>query len=173
MGGRGSGGKNRKPSVIKKAQGNPGKRAINAKEPPAIAGEPRMPSGMTDQAKAVWPEVVSILKENGVLFKTDGIAIATLCSNLVLFWQSDRAVQKYGSLLVQDLDEGTGVGTLKINSAVRVRSDAEKKLRASWQAFGLDPSSRAGIHLPEKTSDRETALQAILRAKSAKDEIVH
>jgi hypothetical protein len=66
-----------------------------------------MPSGMTEHAKAVWPEVVAMLKANDVLFKTDGLAIATLCSNLVLFWQADRAVQEMGSMR-EKLDERTG-----------------------------------------------------------------
>jgi hypothetical protein len=61
-------------------------------------------------------------------FKTDGLAIAALCSNLVLFWQADRAVQELGS--VREELNATGVSTLRMNPSVRVRSDAEKKLRA-------------------------------------------
>jgi phage terminase small subunit len=81
-----------------------------------------MPSAVTEQVKAIWPEVVAMLKANGVLFKTDGLAVMTLCSNLVLFWKADKKVEQFG-----------------MNPAdVRVRSDAEKKLRACWQLFGLD-----------------------------------
>jgi phage terminase small subunit len=98
MGGNGSGGHNRKSIAQKLAEGNRGKRPLNLREPKALPGEPQMPSGMTEQARAVWPEVVAVLKANDVLFKTDGLAIATLCSNLVLFWQADRAVQEMGSM---------------------------------------------------------------------------
>ena len=59
MGGKGSGGHNRKPTNLKKAEGNRGKRPLNLREPKALPGEPPMPSGMTEQARAVWPEVVS------------------------------------------------------------------------------------------------------------------
>src|SRR3989442_5198162 len=146
MGGKGSGGHNRKPTAQKLAEGNRGKRPLNLRESKALPGEPPMPSGMTEQARAVWPEVVAMLKANDVLFKTDGLAIAALCSNLVLFWQADRAVQELGSVC-EELDEATGVSTPRMNPSVRVRSDAEKKLRACWQLFGLDPSSRPDVQV--------------------------
>jgi phage terminase small subunit len=57
MGGKGSGGHNRKPIAQKKAEGNRGKRAINLRDPKALPGEPQMPSGMTEQAQSVWREV--------------------------------------------------------------------------------------------------------------------
>ena len=172
MGGKGSGGHNRKPTAQKLAEGNRGKRRLNLREPKALPGEPQMPSGMTEHTKAVWPEVVAMLKANDVLFKTDGLAIATLCSNLVLFCQADRAVQEMGSMR-EKLDERTGVSTLHMNPAVRVRSDAEKQLRACWQLFGLDPSSRPGVQVDPSERDPQSALDSVLRAKSAKDEITN
>ena len=172
MGGKGSGGHNRKPTAQKLAEGNRGKRPLNLREPKALPGEPQMPSGMTEQARAVWPEVVAILKANDVLFKTDGLAIAALCSNLVLFWQADRAVQEFGSVREQ-LDEATGVSIQRMNPSVRVRSDAEKKLRACWQLFGLDPSSRAGVQVDPSQRDPHSALDSVLRAKNDKDEIIN
>jgi len=114
-----------------------------------------------------------VLKANDVLFKTDGLAIATLCSNLVLFWQADRAVQEMVSVR-EELDEGTGVSTLRMNPSMRVRSDAEKKLRACWQLFGLDPSSRPGVQFSDPTErNPHSALDSVLRAKSANDEIIN
>src|SRR5437899_7843547 len=172
MGGKGSGGHNRKPTAQKLAEGNRGKRPLNLREPKALPGEPEMPSGMTEQARAVWPEVVAILKSNDVLFKTDGLAIMDLCSNLVLFLQADRAVQRMGSVREQ-LDEATGVSTLRLNPSVRVRSDAEKRLRACWQLVGLDPSSRAGVQVDPSQRDPQSALDSLLHAKSAKEEIIN
>jgi hypothetical protein len=83
MWGKGSGGNGRKPTAQKLAEGNRGRRPLNLREPKALPGEPEMPSGMTEQARVVWPEVVAMLKANDVLFKTDGLAIAALCSNLL------------------------------------------------------------------------------------------
>jgi P27 family predicted phage terminase small subunit len=170
MGGNGSGGKNRKPTAQKKAEGNRGRRELNIREPKALPGEPPIPKFLTTAARKIWPDVCAMLNQNGVLFKTDALAIAALCSSLVLFMKADAAIAKYGALCAE-LDELTGVAVLKTNPAVRVRSDALRHLRASWQAFGLDPASRSGIEVPgEKEA---SSLDSILRAKSAGDDTVN
>ena len=172
MGGNGSGGKNRKRTAQKKAEGNRGRRELNTREPVERPGEPKMPSFMTLQAKKLWPEVVAMLARAGVLFETDGIAIGVFCSSLALFKQMDAAIAKYGSINVE-LDEVTGTGVLRTSAAVRVRSDALKQVRASWQAFGLDPASRAGIQVGEPAEKTMSALDNILRSKSAGDDVVN
>jgi P27 family predicted phage terminase small subunit len=175
MGGRGSGGRNRKTTAQKKAEGNRGKRPLNEKEPPALSGEPPMPEFVSKDlsVRLVWKELVAVLADYGVLRKTDGIAIGALCSNYVLFGQADASVRKYGHVIVTELDTETGVSVMKVNPSVRVRSDALKQLRLGWQAFGLDPRSAAGIQLPDDPEKPKTGLDLIKLAKNAKDEIVH
>jgi P27 family predicted phage terminase small subunit len=175
MGGRGSGGRNRKSTAQKKAEGNRGKRALNENEPAALPGEPPMPEFVAKDmvVRQVWKELVAILADYGVLRKTDGIAIGALCSNYVLFAQADASVRKYGHVIVTELDTETGVSVMKVNPSVRVRSDALKQLRLGWQAFGLDPRSAAGIQLPDDPEKPKTGLDLIKLAKNAKDEIVH
>jgi phage terminase small subunit len=59
-----------------------------------------------------------------------------------------------------------------MNPLVRVHSDAEKKLRACWQLFGLDPSSRPGVQTSNSADRRSSsALDAVLRVD--KDEIIN
>jgi hypothetical protein len=50
-------------------------------------------------ARAAAAQELTSLRQYIVLFKTDGLAIATLCSNLALFWQADRAVQEVGDVI--------------------------------------------------------------------------
>jgi P27 family predicted phage terminase small subunit len=172
MGGKGSGGSNRKPTAIKKAEGNRGRRALNEKEPPTLPGEPPMPDFVKkDPAKrTVWANLVQTLSEYKVLRKTDAIAIGTLCSNYVLFAQADAAIMKMGSVIVTEIDTETGVGTVKVNPAVRVRASALKELRAGWQAFGLDPRSASGVNLPEDPKNPKTGLPLDLTVDE--DEII-
>lgn len=174
MGGRGSGGKNRKSTAQKKAEGNPGKRTLNVSEPVARPGEPKIPKWLGREGRKMWPQVIEILDSAGVLFKSDVLAIASLCSTIVLFRKAEAAIEKFGVLHVT-LDEDTGTGVLRTASAVRVRSDTLKHLRALWQGFGLDPSSRSGVRIPDPdpNSKSETALDAILRSKSSKDDVVN
>ena len=172
MGGKGSGGKNRKPTAQKKAEGNRGKRKLNQREPVVLPGEPPMPPFLSKAARKVWPEVCASLSEVGVLFKTDSIAVGALCSSLVLFSQADAAIARFGSVCAT-LDEVTGVAVLRTNPAVRVRSDALRHLRSSIQSFGLDPSSRSGLQLVEPAEKKLSALDNILRSKTSSDEIVN
>lgn len=172
MGGRGSGGKNRKPTAQKKAEGNRGKRGLNAREPKVLPGEPAIPKFLNAAGRKVWPGVCASLAEVGVLYKTDDIAIGALCSSLVLFAQADAAIAKYGSVCAT-LDEVTGVAVLRTNPAVRVRSDALRHLRSSLQSFGLDPSSRSGLQVGDSSEKQQSALENILRSKSAKDDVVN
>jgi P27 family predicted phage terminase small subunit len=174
MGGKGSGGRNRKPTAQKKAEGNPGKRKLNTKEPKALPGEPKKPMTLSAAARKVWPEVVEMLSNAGVLFKSDGLAIAALCSQVLIFKKADAAIAKFGLIHVT-LDEETGTSVMRTAPAARIRSDALKQLRALWQAFGLDPSSRSGVRIPDADPNArsETALDAILRSKSSKDDVVN
>jgi len=173
MGGKGSGGHNRKSAAVKKAQGNQGKRKLVKEEPKAepMPGEPKMPACLTTAGRLVWPMIVAELADNGALFRTDGIAIAALCSSLVLFTQADAAIAKFGSVCAT-LDEITGVAELKTNPAVRVRSDALRHLRNSLQSFGLDPASRSGIQVPDPKGKKKSALDKIMNGDD-RDSVVN
>lgn len=176
MGAKGSGGKNRKSTARKKAEGNRGKRALNLAEPAALPGEPEIPKELSKAAREVWPQIVATLQANTVLFKTDSIAVAALCSSYVHFFLADAQVQEYGTVMVElhkdSKGSPTGLSSLKMNPAVRVRSDALKHLRACWQVFGLDPSSRSGIQLPD-SPDAPSKLRDIMRAKGPGDDVVN
>ena len=168
MGGRGSGGRNRKPLARKMIEGSrirDGKHTLDPSESVAWPGEPPIPSCRIESGRKVWPEVVKILEENGVLFRTDGIAIAALCSSFVLFRKAEAAIEKYGAILTT-ADGESGVTTMKKNPAIGMRSDALKHLRASWQCFGLDPVSRSGLGL-------DVARKPSSQGKSALDSIWH
>lgn len=173
MGGKRSGGRNRKPTAIKKAEGNRGKRELNELEPAAKPGAPAMPAKITSEAKAVWPEVVDMLEKNGVLFESDGIAIAVLCSDLALFRQADARVADH-HLAIEQLETAIDKETADFMRWSRARSDAEKHLRATWQAFGLDPASRPGVQVSDRPERKPTsALEQVIRAKSNSKEIVN
>ena len=62
MGGKGSGGRNRKPTAQKKAEGNRGKRPLNENEPKALPGEPPMPDFVAKDiaVRQVWRELIPI-----------------------------------------------------------------------------------------------------------------
>src|SRR5271155_6186955 len=99
MGGKGSGGSNRKPTALKKFLGNPGKRKLNDKEPAAPKGVPEMPRFLTIEARAEWKRIVPILCNMGLLTVADGKALAAYCSAYAQLAKAEAAIEKYGILL--------------------------------------------------------------------------
>jgi phage terminase small subunit len=65
------------------------------------------------------------------------------------------------------------MGNIAVRShpSVRVRALALREMRASWQSFGLDPSSRAGLDACKKPGDEPmSAIDKILRSKKKSDD---
>lgn len=183
MGGTGSGGKNRKPAAIKKAEGNRGKRKERPSVAPTLPGEPAMPAFIiaSQRLKAVWKTMLPMLREKGVLTKDCGIALGTLCSSFVHFSVADADVTEREHEISSnkqkrdEIDTDIEILSKRLGAAVRRRSDLLRHLRAAYQSFGLDPSSSSGISAadPKTPSQMKSRFEQILSAKSDNDEVVN
>jgi P27 family predicted phage terminase small subunit len=152
MGGKGSGGRNAKPTALKRLQGNPGKRKLNDAEPTPPTGAPTMPDWLDKEAKCEWVRIVPILEEMGLLSRADEKALAAYCSSFAQWVAADKMIVKHGPLVVERLSTGS---RLKINPAVRVKSDALKLMKSFLIEFGLTPASRSRLSVSkgEEASD--------------------
>jgi P27 family predicted phage terminase small subunit len=163
MGGKGSGGSNRKPTALKKLLGNPGKRKLNEKEPAAPKGVPEMPRFLTTEARAEWRRIIPILVDMCVLTVADGKALAGYCSAYAQLAKAEAAIEKYGLICVTALDPDTGVVELKTNPAVRIKSDALRQMKSFLIEFGLTPASRSKLKI-NASPDTPDALDALFDA---------
>lgn len=77
-------GRPRTPVSIRKAQGNPGKRAIPA-EPTYEASEPCKPKFLTTRARKIWAEEAPGLVRAGVLKANHGPAFGAYCQTIADF----------------------------------------------------------------------------------------
>lgn len=77
-------GRPRKPIAIRRAQGNPGKRAIPA-EPPYATGEPARPKFLSARAAEIWAEESGALVAAGVLKTNHGAAFGAYCQTIADF----------------------------------------------------------------------------------------
>jgi P27 family predicted phage terminase small subunit len=162
MGGKGSGGSNRKPTALKKFLGNPGKRKLNDKEPTAPKGVPEMPRFLNPEGRAEWRRIVPILANMGVLTVADGKALAAYCSAYSQLVKVEAVIEKYG-LICAKLDQFTGVAELKVNPAVRIKSDALRQMKSFLIEFGLTPASRAKLKI-NANDDEPDALDSLFDA---------
>jgi P27 family predicted phage terminase small subunit len=141
------------PTSLKLLKGNPGKRPLNKKEPKPPPGAPGCPTWLSLEAKAEWRRVVPIMDKLGLLSKVDRAALATYCESWATFVYAQRLVHKHG-IVIRVVDEVTADGMTIItktakNPAIQVARDAADKVRQFGTEFGLTPSARTRLEIPE------------------------
>ena len=155
------------PTALKLVTGNPGKRALNKKEPKLAPGIPRMPAHLSPRAKAAWKKLTKLLKDMGVLTLADGLALERLCDVYAEILELRDEIKKNGrtyqsiKIIGENVDDETQEFTqveqmlMKANPAVQMLADADRRFKGYLVEFGLTPSSRSKISVNEKKSDND------------------
>ncbi len=123
-----------KPTALKLVQGNPGKRAINKREP-RFRGTPVCPEWLTPEAKIEWERVVAELKALDMLRSVDSSALAAYCQSYARWQSAERLIDCDGQIVYEPMVNKAGevVGhKTKRHPAVSIAKDAlATMLRAS------------------------------------------
>jgi P27 family predicted phage terminase small subunit len=138
----GRGGHNAKPAETKRAQGNPGKRAINE---PALIGArkaPPQPRSLSAKEKTVWKELVPQLDQAGILQTVDGASLESLVTQIVIMRDAKIELRKGGVI-----SKGSK-GQLRKHPALQIINDSQREIRAWCERFGLDPAARGKLTIP-------------------------
>lgn len=158
----------KKPTALELAQGSPGHRPVNSREPKFKEGEPAIPSGLSPRARKIWRESVSVmLTVQGLLTIADGAVMADYCQvraekeemlKALEFHIRDRAAKsKKPAVVARMLARETEMK--KIANGLNKLRHRENVLR---RELGLSPSSRSSIRLPggrrESASPVDSAL---------------
>lgn len=124
-----------------------------AKEPTPPKVSPPCPGWLTDEAKLVWRQLVKILKDLGVLRKTDGNTMARYCVMWVEWQKCMAFVVKYGLSFPMKRIVGKGenqktevVGFMPFPELTQ-RNRLEKDLLRLEQEFGMTPAARTRIEV--------------------------
>lgn len=170
MGGKGSGGKNKKPSAIRKVEGNAGHRPLNDLEPEPEPRDPPMPEDLGAKAQKVWNRLLPILRGMKVLTVADGDALGALCTARVRWRQAEDMIDRMGPLIYEEHETLDGNIEIKIkkNPAVTVAADSFKQMTALLAAFGLTPASRSGIKT-NGNGESQDPLDDLFSGKAAGD----
>lgn len=126
-----------KPTALKLATGNPGKRPLNLQEPKPTVGLPDPPAWLPDSAKPHYLRLGAQLVATKVMTMSDGDALAWLA------YLTAAAVEKIG--------EGKQPVMLI------------KELRSHRAEFGMSPSGRVRIRVAEPEK-KESNVSRFLRA---------
>ena len=150
------------PSALKVIRGNPGKRALNKREPRPQAKPPECPDYVKADpvALAYWEHYVPILMDMKVLTVADQTVLASLClvhSHLILNLKKVRELNAAGDSGIAGIVIATKSGYLAPNQLyLNVQTAIEQELKLCRE-LGLSPSARTRINTvsngPEDLND--------------------
>ena len=137
-------GRKPKPTVLKLIEGNPGKRRLNDREPVPPDGMPDPPDFLDAEARAEWDRTSKVLADMGLLTKADRSALAAYCVAYSRWVQAEAQVAKYGTI-VKSPEKGFPMKSPYLT----VADQALEAMRKLMVEFGLTPSSRSRIRIPD------------------------
>jgi P27 family predicted phage terminase small subunit len=158
-----------KPTAVKIAEGNPGKRRLNTKEPEPELGEPSMPRHLCPVARKEWQTIVPELLKLGVLTVIDRAALAAYCESFALWESARREVRKNGitfttKSVIKDEVIVTGI---KRNPAVAIANEALRMMKSYLVEFGLTPASRSRLSVEQPPKEDDPVASFFKAAASA------
>lgn len=136
-------GRKPKPTAVKKLAGNPGKRALNGAEARVDMRLPQCPRWLGKAAKREWRRVAKRLHEAGLMGYVDRSLLAAYCVAYGRWVEAETALE--GQELVLTSEKG---GVYQ-NPLVGVARSAMKDMVAIGREFGMGPSARSRIRVPE------------------------
>lgn len=136
-------GRKPKPTAKKRLEGNPGKRKINKREPAPKVSEVIEVQAITDGAAAFVAKYKPQLHAMGILSDVDVASLELMATHYSIAWESARAIQMQG-LTTKDAD-----GVPHKHPLLSVFRDNSTAYRAYAAEFGMTPSSRSRIQVPE------------------------
>jgi P27 family predicted phage terminase small subunit len=139
-----------KPTKLQVLRGNPGKKSkkqleeADAIKPPVLDETMTPPDYLDDEAVREWNRVAPILIELGLMTEVDTPALAIYCGAYARYTQAARQLNK------EKLVTTYKTGATAQNTLIGVMNTAAKTMKEFMVEFGMTPSARTRIKLPEK-----------------------
>lgn len=155
------GGRKKKPSAVKALAGNPGKRAVNHKEPnygELVHADP--PAYMKRDGQVIWQSLIGPLIAEGILQRSDLHVLEIFCNAYDLYRRAQRALNKHGILV------SSAQGDLKKNPAATIINETTRQIATYGAMLGLDPASRQA--LLGKGGEEEDELDKLLKQRASR-----
>lgn len=137
-------GRRPKPTALKILAGNPGKRTLNRREPPADTGLPSCPAHVQNEARREWRRISRHLANIGLLTKIDRAALAAYCVAYGRWSDAEMQVTRLGAVVK------TVNGNLIQNPYLAVANRSMEQMARLAAEFGMTPSSRSRVQVAER-----------------------
>jgi P27 family predicted phage terminase small subunit len=157
-------GRRPKPTHLKVVSGNPGKRALNKREPQPAKAIPSCPEHLSTASKVTWGKLCVLLDRMGVLTEADGLALERLCDCHAEILECRELIAKHGrtyeSIRWIGGDESPIEQVLvKANPAVAMLADADRRFKSYLVEFGLTPAARSKVQIKDDGDEQKDPLQ--------------
>ncbi len=149
-------GRRPKPTALRLVEGNPGKRAINKKEPKPKRQIPSCPAYLDDSGKVAWGRLSVLLDRMGVLTEADGSALERLCDCYTDILECRKLIERDGRTYTTSTAQGDTL--IKANPAVAQLRAADAQFKSYLVEFGLTPAARSKVHATPDDDEKEDPL---------------
>lgn len=120
-------------------------RAAKRRKEPAVAlGVPDPPDWLSDDARAAWGELATVLAPMRVVSPTDALSLAQLAEYLSRWKRATAALAKYGEVIPTKDDAGRVTG-FRRSPYVAMQIEYGLMLRRLMSEFGMTPSARSRL----------------------------
>lgn len=146
----------RKPTALKKLHGNPGKRPLPDGEPNFTGPPPKPPAHLTARAKRLWRELMEEFGEIGLITGPDRYTFATYVQATARAIEAEEVLSREGQMVNEPIVTRSGNISGQRRKAHPMVQAALKWHALAMQSaakFGLNPSDRSRVSLPEPTND--------------------
>jgi P27 family predicted phage terminase small subunit len=147
------------PTVIKIANGNPGKKRLSKKEPkPTKAISQEAPKWLSREAKAMWRKLVPEFQAMGLLASIDANTFATYCESFTTYIRLTEELLAEGEVIRGH--NRSGHAYVLANPKSNMRMQAYERFRKAGALIGDSPASRArlGRLLDDDTDELDEVL---------------
>lgn len=142
-------GRRPKPTQLKLLEGNAGKRPLNQGEPQFEVRKLRPPNGVLSKyGRNLWRQLEPILRGAEILTEADAAAFLLLCQHYGYAVEAGREVFNRETGKVEFTVESARSGAKK-NPLMQVFKENSQMFRMYAEQFGLTPSARSRLHIPE------------------------
>jgi P27 family predicted phage terminase small subunit len=136
-----------KPVELKILEGNPGRRPLPTNHPKPRPVAPKPPYKLHPVARRFWKEHAPKLEAMGILTEVDGPAFVMMATHYAMAWEAGQVLRDEG-LVVEDER-----GLPRKHPILQVLRDSSAAFRMYAAQFGLTPSARAKLSIPEPDDD--------------------
>ena len=140
-------GRKPKPTELKKLEGNPGKRPLNANEPKPRPFRPQKPDWLDSEASAKWDKMIPILEHMRTLTEADGDILAQYCTAYSNWERCEKIVQQLQP--VHAFTAKSGDQYITQNPAYIMALKLNQLVARLGELLGLNPSARSRISVTE------------------------